>query len=136
LKSHKDVLPIWLQQKYAFVEDEVALGDTPDEKKIYKGLDNVRRILNPVTKNTILSKPSARTEAAADGIGRGNSAAIQLYDEVEFTSYIGTILAASGPAYVRSAEVAERNNSYHCRILTTTPKLLGGPMVTYGREAC
>ena len=121
LKKQKEVLPIWLQQRYSFVEDEYSLDDSSEEKKIFKGMDNVRRILNPVTKNTILSKPSARTEAAADGIGRGNSAAIQLYDEVEFCPYIGTILAASGPAYVRSAEIAERNNAPHCRILTSTP---------------
>ena len=137
LKDQKDVLPLWLQQKYAFVEDEYALGETAEEKKIYKGLDNVRRILNPVTKNTIVSKPSARTEAAADGVGRGNSAPIQLYDELEFTAYIGTILAASGPAYVRSAEIVEKNHGYHCRIFTTTPKHVSGRF--YGnieREAC
>lgn len=120
-KSHKDVLPIWLQQRYSYIESEASLGNTEAERKLFKGLDNVRLIQNPVNKNVIESKPSARTEETADGIGRGNSAPIQYYDEVEFTSFIGTIIQASGPAYVRSAETAERNNAIHCRIFTTTP---------------
>jgi len=117
LKLQKDVLPIWLQQKYNFVIEE-----TTKEKKLDKGVDNIRKMINPVTHNTITTKPSATSETKADTIGRGNSAPIQLYDEVEFTNYIGTIIQASGPAYSRSAQVAERNGSIHCRLFTTTPK--------------
>ena len=117
-KGLKDVLPVWMQQKFNFVEDELT-GDM----KIDKGMDNVRTIRNPVTGNFIQSKPSARSEAAADLIGRGNTAPIQWSDETEFTQYMGTIIAASGPAYVRAAQTAERNGAHHCRMFTTTPKL-------------
>lgn len=114
-KLHKSVLPIWLQQNYNFIDD----GD--GERKIKKGMDNVRTIKNPVTGNWIESKPSARTPEAADGIGRGNTSAFIWIDEYEFVSYIGQIMAASGPAYVRAAEIANKNNALHCRIITTTP---------------
>jgi hypothetical protein len=130
-RALKDLLPLWMQQRYTFVEDT-----TSGEKKMDKGTQNVRTIRNPVTKNWIESKPSARTEEAADGIGRGNTAPIQWSDETEFTPFMGTIIAASGPAYVRAAETAERLGSFHCRIFTTTPKLLGGSMVTCERVAC
>lgn len=114
-KGQKAVLPIWMQQKFNFIDS------VDGEKKIVKGTDNIRTIKNPVTGNWIESKPSARTEEAADGIGRGNTAPIQWSDESEFTQYIGTIIMAAGPAYVRAAETANRNNSFHCRIFTTTP---------------
>ena len=116
-KGIKDLLPLFMQQKYNFVEDSLT-----GERKLDKGRDNVRTILNPVTKNWVESKPSARTEEAADTIGRGNTAPIQWSDETEFTPFMGTIIAASGPAYVRAAETAERKNAFHCRIFTTTPK--------------
>jgi hypothetical protein len=128
----KDALPVFIQQKYKFVEDTIT-GDM----KIDKGINNVRRIKNPVTNNRIESKPSAISEESADGIGRGNTAPIQWSDETEFTKFMGTIIAASGPAYVRAAETAERLGTYHCRIFTTTPKIfLGGSMVTCERESC
>ena len=118
-KDQKAVLPVFMQQKFSFQTSEYALDD--GERKMFKGLDNVRCISNPITGNRIESKPSARTEESADGIGRGNSAPIQLYDEVEFTSYIGTIIKAAGPAYSRAAKNAETNGAIHCRIFITTP---------------
>ena len=117
LKSQKDCLPIFMQQKFKFVEDTM----NPGEFKIEKGTDNIRTIKNPITKNTIVSKPSARTMANADNLGRGNSAPIQYYDEVEFTDYIGTILKASGPAYYQAAQNAKKNGAVYCRIMTSTP---------------
>ena len=118
LKMQRDVLPIWMQQKYKLVEDEVsANGDV----KIEKGKNAIRVISNPINHNTIVTKPSATSESAAEGIGRGNSAPIQFADEVEFTDYIGTILAASGPAYYRAAENSKRNGAIYCRIASSTP---------------
>ena len=115
LKSHKDVLPAWLQQKYKYITNEVG------EIKVDKGINNVKKIKNPINNNTISTTPSANSEAKADTIGRGNSSPIQYYDELEFINYIGTIMQAAGPAYVRSSLIAEKNNAIHCRILTTTP---------------
>ena len=127
----KDLLPIWMQQTFGFIED--ASG----EKKVIKGTSNIRKLSNPITKNWIETKASAMSQEAADGIGRGNTAPIQWSDETEFTPYMGTIIAASGPAYVRAAETADRLGAYHCRIFTTTTKLfLVGSMVTCEREAC
>ena len=117
LKSQKDCLPIFMQQKFKFVEDSM----NPGEFKLDKGTDNIRTIKNPITKNTIVSKPSARTMANADNLGRGNSAPIQYYDEVEFTDYIGTILKASGPAYYQAAQNAKKNGAVYCRIMSSTP---------------
>ena len=117
LKSQKECLPIFMQQKFRFVEDSI----NPGELKLEKGTDNIRTIKNPITKNTIVSKPSARTLANADNLGRGNSAPIQYYDEVEFTDYIGTILKASGPAYYQAAQNAKKNGAVYCRIMTSTP---------------
>ena len=119
-KQHKLLLPHWMQQKYSFIEDFKTTTDGVG--KIVKGVDNVRTIENPVTGNTIESKPSATSMEAADSIGRGNTSPIQWSDESEFTKFIGTIIQASGPAYVRAAEIAEKNNSIHCRIFSSTPK--------------
>ena len=118
-KQHKLLLPIWMQQKYNFVEDSKSATDSGG--KIIKGVDNVRTIENPVTGNIIESKPSATSMEAADGIGRGNTAPFQWSDETEFTKFMGTIIQASGPAYVRAAQIADRNNSIHCRIFSSTP---------------
>jgi PHIKZ025 len=115
MKEQKDVLPIYMQHRYG-----IELDESGDFKQV-KGLDNVRTMTNPVNGNRIDSKPSAATEEKADGIGRGNSAPIQFYDEVEFTKYIGTIIMAAGPAYVRAAENAKKNGAMFGRIFITTP---------------
>lgn len=115
MKDQKDVLPIYMQQKFNIRYDESG------EMKQVTGTDNVRTLVNPINGNRISSKPSATTEAKADGIGRGNSAPIQFYDEVEFTNYMGTIIKAAGPAYVRAAENAKKNGAIYCRIFITTP---------------
>ena len=52
------------------------------ELKQTTGINNVRTMVNPLNGNRVDSKPSATTEEKADGIGRGNSAPIQFYDEV------------------------------------------------------
>lgn len=119
LKLQKESLPLFLQQRYRIESQEVGLSK--EEKQIF-GTNNVRRIKNPITRNTIDAKPSARTEAAADALGRGNSAPMQFYDEVEFCPYIGTILQASGPAYYQAAQNSKRNESIYCRVLASTPK--------------
>ena len=132
IRSLKDLLPIWIQQNYSFIED-----DGSGDRKIDKGKANVRTLVNPVTKNWIETKPKAVSLDAATGIGRGNTAPIQWYDELEFTPYVGTIIATSGPAYIRASETADRLGAYHCRIFTTTTKqFLVGSMVTSEREAC
>ena len=50
-----------------------------------------------------IPKPKAATLAKAENIGRGNTSPIQYFDEVEFTSYVGIISKAAGPAYSKCA---------------------------------
>lgn len=118
LKCQRECLPIFMQQRFSVIKDVYG------EDKMLKGKDNVRTLENPISKNTIISKPSATTIAKADSIGRGNSAPIQYYDEAEFTQFIGTILSASGPAYKQAADNSARNGAIHCRIISSTPGFL------------
>ena len=106
-KAQKDLLPLYLQQKYVFIDGEL---------KQNKGIDNTRTIQNPLNKNRVVTKPSARTMESAENVGRGNTSPIQLFDEVEFTSYIGVIMKASGPAltYERHISVMVYANSLNC----------------------
>ena len=89
LKQQKDLLPLYLQQKFKLVNGEL---------KANQGKDNVQTIENALNMNRIVTKPSAKTVEAAENIGRGNTSPIQFYDEVEFTTHIGYILKAAGPA--------------------------------------
>lgn len=114
LKKQIECLPIWMQQKYAFDELE-------QEFKEIKGTNNVKSYKNSLNGNIIVCKPSAKTEATAEGIGRGITSAIQLSDEVEFTDNIGTIFAASGPAYVSAAAAAAKSGAAYCRMFLSTP---------------
>ena len=111
VKDQRALLPPYLQFKIAF----------DDEGKEIKGVDNTKTLKNASNGNSIVTKPSARGIESAERIGRGSSQVIQYYDEFEFISYIKTIMAASGPAYSTASENAKRNNSIHCRILTSTP---------------
>ncbi len=76
LKSLRDALPPYL--RFSEMIDE--------EGKIDKGKDNVKTTINPVTKNKIVTKPSASSVSKADNIGRGNTQPIQYYDEVRIAS--------------------------------------------------
>lgn len=112
LKEQRDLLPKYMRLKEAFVED---VG------KIVKGQSNVKSMTNPATNNSIVTKPSATSMEAADGLGRGCTQPIQYFDEVEFTKYIKTIIEAAGPAYNTASQNARRNGAPYCRILTSTP---------------
>lgn len=111
LKEQRDLLPDYLQFKITL--DEAG--------KVIKGSDNVKSLKNAINGNTIVTKPSARSEEHAEGIGRGSTQPIQYFDEVEFTPHIYTIVTASGPAYRTASENAKRNGAAYCRIFTSTP---------------
>ena len=111
LKEQRDLLPDYLQFKITL--DEAG--------KVIKGNDNVKSLKNAINGNTIVTKPSARSEEHAEGIGRGSTQPIQYFDEVEFTPHIYTIVTASGPAYRTASENAKRNGAAYCRIFTSTP---------------
>lgn len=111
LKDQRDLLPDYLQLKISLDEDG----------KVVKGNDNVKTLKNAINGNSIVTKPSARSEEHAEGIGRGSTQPIQYFDEVEFTPHIYTIVTASGPAYRTASENAKRNGAAYCRIFTSTP---------------
>ena len=112
LKQQKDLLPLYLQQRYKLVNGEL---------KANQGKDNVQTIENALNMNRIVTKPSAKTIESAENIGRGNTSPIQFYDEVEFTTHIGYKLKAAGPAFVQASKNAAKNHAPYCRILITTP---------------
>ena len=116
LKAQKELLPFYLQQKYQIENGEI---------KEAKGTDNVQTIHNALNNNRIVTKPSAKTIESAENVGRGTTSPIQFFDEVEFTSHIGYIIGASGPAFVQASKNAYRNHAPYCRVFITTPKTLG-----------
>jgi hypothetical protein len=111
LKEQRDLLPSFMKMKEIIT----------DEGKVEKGQDNVKSITNPTTGNKIVTKPSARSMEAAEGLGRGCTQPIQYYDETEFTPFVKTIIEAAGPAYNTASANARRNNAAYCRIFTSTP---------------
>lgn len=120
LKSQRELLPPFLQLQETCIVDEV-LG-TKDF-----ALDNVRKIYNPVTKNTIVTKPKASSKEAAVKLGRGNTLPITYIDETEFVSFVDEIVKAAGPAFSTAAENAARNGAAYCRIFSSTPGDLDSP---------
>ena len=114
LKAQRELLPSYLQLRQDCVVDQV-LGTKDNE------IDNIRKIYNPLTKNTIVTKPKASSKEAAVKLGRGNTLPITYMDEAEFINFIDEIMAASGPAFSTAAANAERNGAAYCRILSSTP---------------
>lgn len=111
LKMQQDLLPSYMRFKSLITK----------EGKLRRAKDNTTEIVNPVTHNSIVTKPSANSEEAAEGIGRGCTQTVQYFDETEFTKHIKTIIQAAGPAYNTASSNAKRNNAAHCRIFTSTP---------------
>ena len=111
LKKQRELLPTFMQfKKYISEEGKAQTGD-----------DNVKSISNVHNNNKIVTKPRAASAEKAEGIGRGCSQPIHLFDEVEFTPHIKTIIEASGPAYAKAATNAKRNGAIYGRILLSTP---------------
>lgn len=68
VKMLREALPKYLQ----FSEMIDADG------RVDKGKDNVKTVINPVTKNKIVTKPSASSVSRADNIGRGTTQPINM----------------------------------------------------------
>ena len=120
LKSQRALLPPFLQMREQCVIDAVL--NTKDVE-----VDNLRKIYNPLSKNTIVTKSSAKSTESATKLGRGNTLPITYMDETEFISYIDTIVEAAGPAFSTASENAKRNKSAYCRIFSSTPGDLDSP---------
>ena len=125
LKDLREMLPLYMQSKIVINED--------GEKKNAKG-DNVTFLLHPINGNRITTVTGGNTIDSADRCGRGLTQAVQLYDEVEFTKYIATIIDAAGPAYNTASRNARSNGAPYGRIFTTTPGNLDSEPVATTRE--
>ena len=112
LKTQRDLLPLYLQMK---------LSVDTESMKIEKETSNVLSMKNPINKNSIVLLPTASTLAKAQGIGRGYTSAIQLWDEFDWEPYNVEIIYASVFAYRTAADNARKNKSLFGRIFTSTP---------------
>jgi hypothetical protein len=112
LKAQRDMLPMFLQAKNVF--DIVSL-------KILKETSNVTSMKNPVTNNNIVLLPTANSEAKADGLGRGYTSSIQLWDEFDWTPYNTKIIDCSVFAFNTASANAKANKSLYGRLFTSTP---------------
>ena len=112
LKAQRDMLPTFLQAKNIF--DVASL-------KILKETSNVTSMKNPVTSNSIILLPTANSEAKADGLGRGYTSSIQLWDEFDWTPYNTKIIDCSVFAFNTASANAKTNKSLYGRLFTSTP---------------
>ena len=112
LKAQRDMLPTFLQAKNIF--DIASL-------KILKETSNVTSMKNPVTNNNIILLPTANSEAKADGLGRGYTSSIQLWDEFDWTPYNTKIIDCSVFAFNTASANAKTNKSLYGRLFTSTP---------------
>ena len=106
LKDQRDMLPTWMQMRSIVTEDG----------KIDKGKDNIRSYKCPVTGNEIKVMSKAVSKESATKLGRGATAPIQYYDEVDFTPYFDEILGAASFAYATAANAAKKSKSLYGRL--------------------
>lgn len=97
LKQQRELLPKYLQMRVIMNE----------EGKLEKGQDNVKTVTNPSTGNKIVTKPSARSEEAAEGLGRGKTYSHLIRQRICKTSLIaGNFLELELPNYNSNVIVA------------------------------
>lgn len=118
LKAIRDNLPDYLQMTAA----------TGIDGKRLKVPNTIETIMHPINKNRIVTFASARSEAYADNLGRGNTQPLQYYDEFAFMPYNKTVYLAATPAYSRASQNAKEHGAPYGILITTTPgDLLTGP---------
>ena len=88
LKDQRSLLPSYLQLKNVEVLDNSGNKD--------REIDNVYQVYNPLTKNKITVKASARSQEHARKLGRGNTLPITYFDEAEFMDWVSEIVEAAG----------------------------------------
>ena len=106
-----EVLPDWLQFKRY----------TGDEGKIKKTRQSTEILQNNLLHNKLQIHPKPSSLSHAQGMARGASAAMMLFDEMEHTPYFDELLSNSAPAYLEAAKNARANNKVAGRVLTSTP---------------
>lgn len=111
LKDYIGLLPEWLQFKRY----------TDSDGKIKKAKQSTEILENNLLHNELKIHASAKSLAAAQNLGRGSSANVIYYDEIEFTLFFPEILSNSAPLYKTAAENAALAGKAYGRIFTTTP---------------
>jgi len=107
VKEFRDNLP-----SYLHLHDEKT--DIDNMKEVYvRGLDN-----KIVTRGGTMNPDSAKKA------GRGLSTPIQWYDEISFIRFISDMYDSMVFAYSTVAKIAEENQSFHHRIMTTSAGFL------------
>lgn len=88
MKKQRELLPKYLQFKDVQIIDEDGNKD--------KEIDNINKIYNPITKNKVVVKASARSKEHGNKLGRGNTLPIWYMDEAEFMDWVAEIIEAAG----------------------------------------
>ena len=112
IKTQRDLLPLYLQMKVSINNETV---------KIEKEQSNVLSMTNPVNHNKIQLLPSANQDGKAQGVGRGYTASIIMYDEFDWMANNIAVRDATAFTYRTAADVAAANGSLYGRIFTSTP---------------
>lgn len=112
LKCQRDMMPSYLQMRMVMT----------DNGKFDKGIDNTKSIRNPVNNNIIMTMGKATSKESAMKLGRGATAALQLFDEFDFTPYQTEIMNAASFAYSTASKNAAMNSALFGRILCSTPR--------------
>lgn len=92
--------------------------------------NNLTEIRCESTNNTITAMSTARDESSADKLGRGCTVPLIWYDEFAFLKFNKKVFDSAAFALSKASESAQRNGTPYSRLITTTPRLLGGLMVT------
>ena len=100
--------------RFAAISDE-------NSGKTIKAKNNATQIANPVTNNSIITRASATTRDAATSLGRGLTAPIIHFDELEFTPFIDIIVANSFMSFKTAHDNALKNGAATARLITSTP---------------
>jgi len=111
LKNFRSALPEYLRM------DQV-IG--PDGKQI-RVPNSSETLQNPINHNMISTLPGARTEALAEGAGRGATVPLLYFDEFAFLPYNDVVYAAAAPAFSTASQNAKKNGAPHNITITTTP---------------
>ena len=122
LKDQRDLFPPYLQMKIGFSE----------EGNVIKELNNITAMKNPINGNSIKVMPCANSQEMATRLGRGFTAPIMVFDEVDFENYNIDILNASVFAYSKASENAIANHGCASRLLLSTPS----SFVNINKRAC
>ena len=68
--------------------------------------------------------PCANSQEMATRLGRGFTAPIMVFDEIDFENFNVDILNASIFAFNKASDNAKRNGGMSSRLLLSTPKLV------------